>query len=173
MNRLLMFIPRLRFNVNFQNPNPTVYKMRKPETAIMSGHKSRQLFSRKMFNEMNKSDVFVTKNIETKPVNNVAEANITTKVKAPRKPHGRYSKEDLAKYFDNDNPRRDYFMELVEDSEKALQAQNKSYREVKNADSIREFVETKRVNNPIYMNYNGAHGFDMEELEQNYLRTSR
>ena len=176
MNKLSMVIPKMKFSINFHNPNLTVYHMPKPDTMVSAVHKHRQLFSRKVTGEVNKTDVFVPEVQEVKPLDNAAELNVTT-VPAKKKVHkessGRYSKEELAKYFDNDNLRRDYFAELAEESEKEIQAQTKLYREVENADTIRDFVESKRAGNPFGKNYNAAHGYDVEELTQNYLKSSK
>ena len=173
MNRLSMVIPKLKFSVNFHNPNPTRYQFHTPDSKVISGHKNKELFSRKIANKTKKADVFVSENKETQAIHNNVTSAITPKIKDTTQPKGRYTNEDLAKYFDNDNPRRDYFTELETESEKAIQTQNKTYREVENADSIRQFVRGRKdVKNTRYQDLfenHEAHGFSHQELTKNYL----
>lgn len=173
MNKLSMVIPKLKFSINFHNPNPTRYQFQSSKAKVISGHNNQQLYSRKITNETKKADIFVHEKQEVKPLKNNNTTKTVKSVKDLTQPRGRYTNEDLAKYFDNDNPRRDYFTELETEAEKAIQAQNKSYREVENADSIRQFVcARKEVKNPrsqdLFENHE-AHGYSHSELTKNYL----
>lgn len=173
MNKISMVIPKLKFSINFHNPNPTKYQFQPPKTKVISGHNNQSLYSRKITKDTKNADVFIPERQEVKPVKDNNKTITVKTVKDQTQPKGRYTNEDLAKYFDNNNPKRDYFLDLETEAEKAIQAHNKSYREVENADSIKQFVRVRKdVKNTraqdLFENHE-AHGFSHSELTKNYL----
>ena len=157
MSRISEIVSSLRFAVNMESANPTRYRLPNHSGTPKVGFKHTQLFSRKMFGDFNKPDVYVPEQVEEKTQN--IKQEVVQRVKTPKKSHRRPIREVAEKYFDNDSPSRDYAIFLEDLEAKSLEQQVKS-RTVENADEIRKFVERGGKEE----GYQYGHGFDHEEL---------
>ena len=104
-----------------------------------------QLYSRKILNQDTKFDAFEPKKVKQELPHVNTSAPKPKKAKSHIGTGRKQYKEALAKYFDNDNPKNDYLIDFAEEEQKFLE-QNKAYRNVKDAESIRELVEKSRKN---------------------------